>query len=131
MEEKNNQFYNNKSKYIIEEYNYSYYPSLKELYENYYYNNSSNEIVKFDLDYENIGIIYFILARKVMPVFALISSIILIISKCKNKYKRGFVAFEIFSIELKLILIFWSFILLKLKYNKNIDNSNEEIQYII
>ena len=36
MEENHNQFYNNKREYIIEEYNYSYYPSLKEIYENYY-----------------------------------------------------------------------------------------------
>jgi len=124
-------FYNNKSEYIIEEYNYDHYPKLKEIYEVYYFNKSSHEIKKCKLDYETLGIFYFILAMIEMPAFALISFILLIISKCKNKCQKVFVVFEIFSLELKLFVIFWPFRKLKMKYNKNIDNSNEEIQYII
>ena len=78
MEENNTQIYNNKSEYIIEEYNYDSYPSLKEIYESYYFNTSSNEIKKFSLDLENLGIFYFILAMIVMPALALVSFILLI-----------------------------------------------------
>ena len=124
-------FYNNKSEYIIEEYNYDSYPCLKEIYESYYFNTSSNEIKKFSLDLENLGIFYFILAMIVMPALALVSFILLILSKCKNKCTKGFVVSEIFSLELKIGIIIWPFIQLKMKYNKNINNSNEEIQYII
>ena len=131
LETNSTQIYNNKNEYIIEEYNYDSYPFLKEIYESYYFNSSSNEVKKFKLDLDNLGIIYFILAMIVMPALALISFILLVLSKCKNKCSKGFVVSEIFSFELKLGIIIWPFIELKMKYNKKIDNSNEEIQYII
>lgn len=123
-------YYSKNITYSIEEYDYKDYPYLKEIY-NIYYSNMSKKKIKVNVDYENLGIIYFFLAVAGTPVLVIISFILLLCFKCNEKGHIGFIIFEILSILLKSCIIIWPFIWVKNKYRKNMINTNEEIKYLI
>ena len=114
----------------IEHYDYVDYPYLEEIY-HIYYKNISKEEVKLELKAKHIGTLYFYLSVAAMPALSLISFILLIFFKCKEKFHAGFIVFEIISILLKIYIIFWPFIWIKNKYRTNIVNTNFEIKHII
>ena len=123
-------YYSREYNLTIEEYDYEDYPYLKEIY-NIYYKNISKETLKVEVDFKNLGIIYFFLAIAAMPLLGIISFILLICFKCKEKGHKGFIFFEILSMLLKLCIIFWPFIWIKNKFRKDLVNTKEEIKYII
>ena len=127
VSEYENYEYNN----IIETYYYEDYPYLEEIYNIYYKTNSDDEKIKVKVDYKNIGIIFFFLAVVGMPALAIVSFILLICFKSKDKGHKGFVVFEILSILLKIFIIIYPYIWIKNKFRKNIVNNNEQIKHII
>ena len=91
---KYSEYYTWTYKYIIEEYNYENYPYLKEI-DNIYYKNNTKERIEVKINYENISIIFFFLAVAAMPALSIISFILLICFKCKDKGHIGFIILEI------------------------------------
>ena len=118
----------------IETYYYENYPLLKDIYDIYYEKNpfDNNKIIKVDMNFESLGIIYSYIAIIVCPILAIISLILLCCTKCNDKNcQLGFVILGIISIILKLFIIFWPYYWIKNKYKRNIINDNEEIKHLI
>ena len=121
---------NGTSEYIIEEYNYQDYPILKELYD-IYNNDRTNKEFNLLLDYNKYGELYVLGVVAGMPLLSIISFILLTCSKYKGKYSYGFIIIELFSLELKLVIIMFPLFFISNKYEKYIANNDEEIKHLI
>ena len=118
----------------IETYYYDDFPLLKDLYDKYYEKSSFNnhEIIKIDMNFESLGIIYSSLAIIGCPILIIVSLILICCTKCNDKNcQLGFVIIEILSIILKLFIIFWPYYWIKKKYKRNIINDNENIKHLV
>ena len=119
---------------IIETYNYVNYPLLKDIYDIYYEKSPFNKdkIIKVNLNFENLGIIYSYLAILLCPILIIVSFILLCCTKCNDKKcQLGFVIIAILSIICKLFIIFWPYYWIRKKYKEFIINDKEEIKHLI
>ena len=88
------------------------YPLLKDIYDIYYEKSPFNKdkIIKVNLNFENLGIIYSYLAIFLCPILIIVSFILLCCTKCNDKKcQLGFVIIAILSIICKLFIIFWPY----------------------
>ena len=118
----------------IETYHYVDYPLLKEIYDIYYEKSDfgNHKIIKLDMNFESLGMIYTYLAIVACPILIIVSFILICCTQCNDKKcQLGFAIIEIISIILKLFIIFWPYYWNKTKYKGNINTDDEDIKYLI
>ena len=119
----------------IYDYSYDDYPILKEIMDTFTNNNyekySLSKWKEKDEILNNFYIYFWIPAF--LFLITLISYILLIFLKCKEKCKKGFIVFESLSVAVKLLIIVFSIILYKTRgLEKKLQNEEKaEVKFLV
>ena len=114
-------------------YNYYYksYPILKEIIDIYNSNNNYDKysIKEFKMEYFNNKFFYFF---SILILFTIITYILAICFNTKQKCKKGFIVFQIFSIIIKGIIIFFTIKYTLKGLKKNLEKKEyKKVQFLI